>query len=881
MIIPILSSLILLPQCDVTAQMDSERSSYQIVLPTKVEDQALDGFLKKTAELLRDCLMNVTGKTPAIVREGKNSSDQIGIFLGDTQAGRNAKLDLSQFKPWEYVIENTPNGIILAGRDFKVRTDARRHARYALGTVKAATSFLEQFCGTRFCLPGPLGIIVGEQSGLTIPPNLKIRKTPRFSYCSGRPKGMFYDVANNFFPAIDYGSYGGHSHDKAIPPERFFKTHPEYFALINGKRVSSLTHPQYCISNKNVRELIYRELLRKLDEGYSRVQLGQSDGFKPCECAKCEELHSVNDFGEKLWITHRNMATRLLKDRPGKEVVILAYGPTREPPKTFDTFPENVAVEICRYDENFLRKWSGVNVPKGLFTYIYNWGDYQWEGFTPKLPPAALKEQIERFGRYGVQGIYRCGFGELFGLEGPNYYLYGKLLDNPELDCEKILDDYCHWAFGVAAVPMRKFFDLLNQRLALTLKNKRQVDWNDSDLLEGKLPHSKKNIRILTLRYPTRVIDKLEGHLSEAEKKAEAPATAARIELTRKEFNYLKWTAKTAGIFEQYLAQPSSALFNELTHALDERKRVVKVLPVSYTGKIQPFEGVPLFGGIGKSDLLKGGRMHAEFKAPFYWDVSLIHNLNIAPGARTTHASFSLEPIKIDGKANEAVWQRAEPETLLRLYMDKRVGFVKTTVRVAYDQNAFYALFQFPEDNAHNLSKNVFMMFLESDKKEDQLLRFSFHPFKRHIMTAKRYPARKKDYRSIYKPIVIKEQVVSKFTVDQETGMVTGELRVPFSVYSVKPKAGDTWYGNFMRRIPDNTPFTDFIWEPNINWRTWRDRYDAMGEIIFDKYARAGRGERPSQTPLVGARRGDGARWLAPPKKNNQQPTTTHQGKRQ
>ena len=75
-----------------------------------------------------------------------------------------------------------------------------------------------------------------------------------------------------------------------------------------------------------MRELIYQELLDHADKGYEMVQLGQSDGFRPCECAECANLYGVKDFGEKLWIMHREMAERFLKDRPGKKLCIMAYG---------------------------------------------------------------------------------------------------------------------------------------------------------------------------------------------------------------------------------------------------------------------------------------------------------------------------------------------------------------------------------------------------------------------------------------------------------------------------------------------------------------------------------------------------------------------------
>ena len=67
-----------------------------------------------------------------------------------------------------------------------------------------------------------------------------------------------------------------------------------------------------------MQELIYRELVTELDRGFEMTELGQTDGYVPCDCAKCRALYGVRAPGEKLWILHRSFAERLMKDRPGK-----------------------------------------------------------------------------------------------------------------------------------------------------------------------------------------------------------------------------------------------------------------------------------------------------------------------------------------------------------------------------------------------------------------------------------------------------------------------------------------------------------------------------------------------------------------------------------
>ncbi len=92
----------------------------------------------------------------------------------------------------------------------------------------------------------------------------------------------FYDLANNRFPRVDevFGIDSGHTWERAVPPEKYFASHPEYFALINGTRLTPVTgNAQYCLSNPDVQELIVRDIQSLLDRGHTTVDLGQPDGF--------------------------------------------------------------------------------------------------------------------------------------------------------------------------------------------------------------------------------------------------------------------------------------------------------------------------------------------------------------------------------------------------------------------------------------------------------------------------------------------------------------------------------------------------------------------------------------------------------------------------
>jgi hypothetical protein len=605
------------------------KSEYQIVISENNNKQLMKYYVK-AGKLLQKCIMRSTRvKLPLIL--AKYNENIPTIFIGKNPPETSIK----SFGIWQYIIKVSSGNIYLKGYD-SPRFAGERSNSYGknyLGTVKAVLEFLKKYCGVSFVLPGSDGIVVEKRKEIAIPDDVFICKKPDFEYCRGRSKELYYDLANNFFPSISYGTYGGHSHDRAIPQKKYYNQHPEYFALINGKRFKYAKKPQYCLSNKNVQELIYKEILNHADQGYKWVQLGQSDSFRGCECSKCINLYGIkarysgkkarNDpaWREKIWIMHLNMAKRFAKERPNKKIVIMSYSPTRNPPRSLKKFPENVIVELCSYSEKSFDNWKKVEVPSGFVTYVYNWGYYQQEGFSPKITPEFCKKQIKLFRNNHVRGIYRCGFGELFGLEGPVYYIYGELLGNPNVSVKETLNYYCKAAFGKGGKYMLKFYNLLYKRVNIKLENNR-IEWGtDDESLSLEYDSKYNNIKLLFLRYPHNIMEKLNGYLEKAEKTVYEKKVKLRMKLVRVEFDYLRKTSRIAELFVRYMGNPSFGILKSIKKKVDQRKTFIKSLPRNKTHTIGYIGTLPLFGCVNIKTLIAGGRNRAVLNGPFQWNL--------------------------------------------------------------------------------------------------------------------------------------------------------------------------------------------------------------------------------------------------------------------
>jgi len=802
-----------------------KKSPYCIVIPAAGADKAMDNFYRKAAGMLSLAIRNSSGAVVRVVPEDQFSGSQPAICIGYTKALRAAGVDPEKFSPWESLIFVKDGNIFLAGRDLhrKMKLSYPDDLMFfELGSYQAAVHFAEQFCNTRVTIPGVAATL--PQSKLTVPADFRWNKCPQIRYCIGRSSGELYDTANNFRAYGGwYGTHGGHSHNVAIPPAQYFDRHPEYFAVRGGKRVRGV---QYCLSNPEVQELIYKELLNHLDQGYQMVQLAQSDGFMPCQCEKCRNYlgHKVtadpknddafrNDpaWGEQLWIIHRKMAERLLKDRPGKGVVIIAYGPTVNPPKTFKEFPSNVAIELAAgaVEEQF-KSWKEYKVPQGLLTYLYNWGNHHHEGYTPKRSFRFLQEQAQALNAMKIIGIFRCGFGELPALEGPAYYMWGRWLNDPAADAQKLLKDYCVYTFGSAASAMVKFYNILDSRLELG-RDIPPEDWNNPRLLDGTEPAMQYNLYLLKIRYPQNIIAEMEKQLKEAEKSCDTEAGKFLFPLLKEEFTYLKYTSSAVSALEQFRKTGSPAAFEDICKYVKARKEFILSLP------LQPKAAPPRmafygrcrrFGYESQASVLAGGRMRGILGMPFVWDVDWMQKNKIIPAGRE---------LRINGK----------PQLLVQkdYYAQKpEIAGKPVKISVSCDRENFRASFEVNGWTAAELARSELQIRLSDGRRLVWVPGQAVQGKSMAFYECTRRCIDNNNMGDLWKGIGGGGRVEIKGN--------TATMVIPWKVLRfVPPAPGSRWKFNAVFHSPGAK--VRYCWEYNLFQRSWRDVDCALGTIIF------------------------------------------------
>ena len=272
---------------------------------------------------------------------------------------------------------------------------------------------------------------------------------------------------------------------------------------------------------------------------------------------------------ERLWVPFDEIAKRLYERYPDRKIMALAYHPTLIPSQKIKKFPPNVIIELCRYGP---RDFDAYSAHKDKTVYIYWWGAYQVQGLTPKPLSHQIARNVRTLAGHGVLGIYVCGGGELWGLEGPAYYVFAKLAWDPQRDEDKILDDYYRGVFHQAAGVMKEFFDLLEERVAVGHKTQSAED-------------KKRNFFYLRsadyfpAAYPPGVLARLDGLLQKAKGKVENDDLAKNwLALTDLQYRYLKIVATGFNLYKEYRKSEDLAVRRKLAEAVDARKEFLKEL---------------------------------------------------------------------------------------------------------------------------------------------------------------------------------------------------------------------------------------------------------------------------------------------------------------
>ncbi len=268
-----------------------------------------------------------------------------------------------------------------------------------------------------------------------------------------------------------------HSFYAIVPPEKYFKDHPEYFSEIDGKRRGEKA--QLCLTNPDVLRITIDTVLRWMKEHPQATicSVSQNDFGGPCECQNCRrvEREEGGSAAGPLLRYVNAVAAGVEKVYPDKLIDTLAYFYSETPPSK--TRPRhNVRIRMCpigacnahpyekcphdAYIVNNLKAWTSIT--NNMYVWHYN------ANFSHFLLPVPdfdeLAADVPMYKRNGVAGLFMQGSYAPGSSDGAlRAYVIAKLLWDTKTDVWKTIDEFHEIYYEKAAAPMRSYLDLVHK----------------------------------------------------------------------------------------------------------------------------------------------------------------------------------------------------------------------------------------------------------------------------------------------------------------------------------------------------------------------------------------------------------------------------------
>lgn len=269
-----------------------------------------------------------------------------------------------------------------------------------------------------------------------------------------------------------------HTFATLVPPEKYFKDHPEYFSLVDGQRQDG--YAQLCLTNPDVRRIALEGVRQWMKEHPEAgiYSVSQNDTFRNCQCDNCRALDEAQGTPMGSLLDFVNyIAGELADEFPDKAIDTLAYQYTRKAPKDTRPLP-NVIIRLCSIEccfshplatcdssenTNFRRDmedWARVSDRTYIWDYNTDFANY-WLPFPNYW---VLQPNIKYFVEHGVKGIFEEGaYPPGGGGEGAELksYIMAKALWDPDYDADVAINEFCEGVYGAAAPLMLEYLHMM------------------------------------------------------------------------------------------------------------------------------------------------------------------------------------------------------------------------------------------------------------------------------------------------------------------------------------------------------------------------------------------------------------------------------------
>ena len=418
---------------------------------------------------LADFLQQITGATFEIVHP--DAAKRSRLLVGP-KAAKLAAADFSSeaLGADGIIIRTVGNDLVLAGG----------HPR---GTLYAVYTFLEEHLGCRWwsstesTIPKKSMLNVGKLDVRYVPV-LEYREPYWFDAFDG--DWAVRNKSNGNRPRLDEERGGKHTYEgfvhtfnRLIPPDKYFKDHPEWFSEINGKR--SYKRAQLCLTNEEMQKELIKNLKARLraNPAATIASVSQNDWRGNCQCSRCAAIEKEEGSPAGLMLRFVNLvAADIEKEFPQVAISTLAYQYTRKPPRI--TKPRhNVIVRLCSIECSFCKPLADERNKK-FRDDIVGWSKicnrlYIWDyttNFRHHIMPhpnlRVLGPNVKFFVEHNVKGIFEQGAYTTNGAEMAELraWVLAKLLWDPKRDGQELIDEFIAGYYGPAGPDIKAYLKL-------------------------------------------------------------------------------------------------------------------------------------------------------------------------------------------------------------------------------------------------------------------------------------------------------------------------------------------------------------------------------------------------------------------------------------
>jgi len=470
-------------------------------------------ILRQFVDQLVETVRLATGATLELVAEPP-PADRPAIVIGDCEETRQAGIDAARLPVEGFVVKTAPNRVYLVGSTQKLPV-----ARGNDGTVWAVADFLERFVGVRWYWPAQYGgRSVPRRASLAIPP-AHYRDQPVFPF-----RTMYQDwywiqarsfdeqllpMAPGVLPEKAETLWMGDHfrlmrHGDSWPYEtvqhgaRVYefiggvpKTDPALFAVNED---GSRNFEVFCHSAPETLDFYLDGLERAWGKGgagprpggitrnsvtvWSPMDIGARSLGAACHCSACRQTLAKGGEELLMGLFVKRLCEQVKRRWPGKTVIYVPWAFPRCPEGL--EFPDNLVVSslnldamglmrepvIRREEEGKVRAWSAKS-GRPVKIWIDFASPSDWTYGPVQFPHVVQDFYLKNRACLAGSSVLSYG-GACFITAAPTYYVWNRVLWNPELDVDSTLDEMCRRLFGPAASSARELLRLECERWEAT-----------------------------------------------------------------------------------------------------------------------------------------------------------------------------------------------------------------------------------------------------------------------------------------------------------------------------------------------------------------------------------------------------------------------------